>query len=123
MEKQLVASFAAIRGSMVVYEDLPILQMRNEDFALPNAPEYLINCEDLDPLLEKIATRHFNQSMDLVKTLSRWGEEEDVWKFEPDGNDDRLIASCNAEDQGTKSYWEWQTYIFKEYDALNPEVL
>lgn len=56
-------------------------------------------------------------------TLSQWGEGEDVWKFEPDGNGDRLIASCNAENQGTKSYCEWQTYIFKKYDALNPEVL
>ena len=44
MEKQLVAPFTGIPGSMVVYEDLPILQMRNEYFALPNAPELLINC-------------------------------------------------------------------------------
>lgn len=58
-----------------------------------------------------------------IPTLSQWGEGEDVWKFEPEGNGDRLIASCNAEDQGTKSYWEWQTYIFKKYGALNPEVL
>ena len=58
-----------------------------------------------------------------IPTLSQWGEGEDVWKFEPDGNDDRLIASCNAENQGTKSYWEWQTYIFKKYEVLNPEVL
>lgn len=58
-----------------------------------------------------------------IPTLSQWGEGEDVWKFEPDGNGDRLIASCNAENQGTKSHREWQTYIFKKYGALNPEYL
>lgn len=58
-----------------------------------------------------------------IATLSQWGEGEDVWKFEPDGNGDRLIAAVNGENQGTKSYWEWQTYIFKKYEALNPEVL
>lgn len=58
-----------------------------------------------------------------IPTLSQWGEGEDVWKFEPEGNGNRLIAAVNDEDQGTKSYWEWQTYIFKKYDALNPEVL
>lgn len=58
-----------------------------------------------------------------IPTLSQWGEGEDVWKFEPDGNGNRLIASCNAENQGTKSYWEWQTYIFKKYGALDPNTL
>lgn len=58
-----------------------------------------------------------------IPTVSQWGEGEDVWKFEPDGNGDRLIASCNAENQGTKSYGEWQTYIFKKYGALDPDVL
>lgn len=58
-----------------------------------------------------------------IATLSQWGEGEDVWKFEPEGNGDRLSAAVNGEDQGTKSYWEWQTYIFKKYDALNPEFL
>ena len=56
-----------------------------------------------------------------IPTLSQWGEEEDVWKFEPDGT--KIHATLNGEDQGTKSYWEWQTYIFKKYDALNPGVL
>jgi hypothetical protein len=45
MEKQLVASISGREGYIKVYEDLPILQMRNEDFALPNAPEHLINCD------------------------------------------------------------------------------
>lgn len=56
-----------------------------------------------------------------IATLSQWGEEEDVWKFEPDGT--KIHATLNGENQGTKSYWEWQTYIFKKYGALNPEVL
>ena len=37
MEKQFVASISGREGHIKVYEDLPILQMRNEDFALPNA--------------------------------------------------------------------------------------
>ena len=56
-----------------------------------------------------------------IPTVSQWGEGEDVWKFEPDGT--KIHATVNDEDQGTKSYWEWQTYIFKKYGALNPEVL
>lgn len=39
MEKQLIAPFAGIPGSIKVYEGLPILQIRYEDFALPDAPE------------------------------------------------------------------------------------
>lgn len=63
-----------------------------------------------------------------IATLSQWGEGEDVWKFTPDGtaadsDGTKIHATLNGEDQGTKSYWEWQTYIFKKYDALNPEVL
>lgn len=58
-----------------------------------------------------------------IPTFSQWGEGEDVWKFEQDGNGDRLSASCNAENQGIKSYGEWQTYIFKKYGALDPDVL
>ena len=45
MEKQLIAPFAGIPGSIKVYEGLPILQIRYEDFALPDAPEHLINCD------------------------------------------------------------------------------
>ena len=62
-----------------------------------------------------------------IPTLSQWGEEEDVWRFEPHGDNsscgELLKATLNDEDQGTKSYWEWQTYIFKKYGALNPETL
>ena len=56
-----------------------------------------------------------------IPTISQWGEGEDVWKFEPNGT--KIHATLNGEDQGTKSYWEWQTYIFKKYGALNPETL
>lgn len=49
------------------------------------------------------------------------GVGEDVWKFEPNGTE--IHATLNGEDQGVKSYWEWQTYIFKKYGALNPETL
>lgn len=56
-----------------------------------------------------------------IPTLSQWEEGEDVWRFIPDGT--KIHATLNDEDQGTKSYWEWQTYIFKKYDALNPEAL
>ena len=63
-----------------------------------------------------------------IPTLSQWGEGEDVWKFEPDGtaadaDGTKIHATVNGDDQGTKSYWEWQTYIFKKYEVLNPEVL
>ena len=56
-----------------------------------------------------------------IPTLSQWGEGEDVWRFQPHG--ELLKATLNDEDQGTKSHREWQTYIFKKYEALNPEVL
>lgn len=56
-----------------------------------------------------------------IHTVSQWGEGEDVWKFEPEGT--KIHATLNGEDQGAKSYWEWQTHIFKKYDALNPEFL
>lgn len=56
-----------------------------------------------------------------IPTISQWGEGEDVWKFTP--NETKIHATLNGEDQGAKSYWEWQTYIFKEYGALNPDYL
>ena len=56
-----------------------------------------------------------------IPTLSQWGEGEGVWKFEPNGT--KIHATLNGDDQGTKSYWEWQTYIFKKYGALDPDVL
>lgn len=56
-----------------------------------------------------------------IPTISQWGEGEDVWRFQPNGT--KIHATLNGEDQGTKSYWEWQTYIFKKYGALNPETL
>ena len=175
MEKQLVASFAGIPGSMVVYEDLPILQMRNEDFALPYAPEYLINCdgvmayrylqfvipnqlgytifytvyrlhfitngvrhegflvnipgagnrytEDLNPLLEKIATRHLNLSMDLVKTTI-WGEEDHHWEFRCIGeptNDvgDSYEGFLNGVSQGVKLLVTWQRLLLSEYNPFS----
>lgn len=62
-----------------------------------------------------------------IPTLSQWGEGEDVWRFEPHGDNsscgELLKATLNDEDQGTKSHREWQTYIFKKYGALNPETL
>ena len=62
-----------------------------------------------------------------IPTLSQWGEEEDVWRFQPNGDNsscgELLKATLNDEDQGTKSHREWQTYIFKKYGALNPETL
>lgn len=63
-----------------------------------------------------------------IPTLSQWGEGEDVWKFEPDGtaadaDGTKIHATVNGDDQGTKSYWEWQTYIFKKYGALDPSTL
>lgn len=63
-----------------------------------------------------------------IPTLSQWGEGEDVWKFEPDGTaadayGTKIHATVNGDDQGTKSYWEWQTYIFKKYGALDPSTL
>lgn len=175
MEKQLVASFAGIPGSMVVYEDLPILQMRNEDFALPNAPEHLINCdgviayrylqfvipnslgytvlytvyrlhfitngvryegflvnipaagnrytEDLNPLLEKIATRHLNPSMDLVKTTI-WGEEDHHWEFRYIGeptNDvgDAYEGFLNGVSQGVKLLVTWQRLLLSNYNPFS----
>lgn len=56
-----------------------------------------------------------------IPTLSQWGEEEDVWRFE--SHEDLLRATLNDEDQGTKSHREWQTYIFKKYGALDPSTL
>lgn len=69
-----------------------------------------------------------------IPTLSQWGEEEDVWRFQPQvassdrgrrfqPNGTEIHATLNDEDQGTKSHREWQTYIFKKYGALNPETL
>lgn len=63
-----------------------------------------------------------------IPTVSQWGEGEDVWKFEPDGtaadaDGTKIHATLNGENQGTKSYGEWQTYIFKKYGALDPDVL
>lgn len=175
MEKQLVASFASIPGSMVVYEDLPILQMRNEDFALPNAPEHLINCdgviayrylqfvipnrlgytvfytvyrlhfitggvryegflvnipgagnrytEDLNPLLEKIATRHLSQSMDLIKTTI-WGEEDHHWEFRCIGettNDvgDSYEGFLNGVSLGVKLLVTWQKMLLSNYNPFS----
>lgn len=56
-----------------------------------------------------------------ILTLSQWGEEEDVWRFQPNGTE--IHATLNDEDQGTKSHREWQTYIFKKYGALDPSTL
>lgn len=66
-----------------------------------------------------------------IPTLSQWGEEEDVWRFQqscepqrgfqPNGTE--IHATLNDEDQGTKSHREWQTYIFKKYGALDPSTL
>ena len=160
---------------MVVYEDLPILQMRNEDFALPNAPEYLIDCdgviayrylqfvipnqlgwtifytvyllyfstgghkyegylvniplvgnrytEDLDPLLDKIATRHLIPSMDLIKTTI-WGEEDHHWEFIPIGetsNDvgDLYEGFLNGMSQGVKKQVTWQKMLLSDYNPFS----
>lgn len=97
--------------------------MRNEDFALPNAPEHLINCEDLDPLLEKIATRHFNQSMDLVKTTI-WGEEDHHWEFRCIGeptNDvgDAYEGFLNGVSQGVKLLVTWQKMLLSNYNPFS----
>ena len=176
MEKQLIASISGREGHIKVYEDLPILQMRNEDFALPNAPEHLINSEDgvnvypylqfvipnslgytvfytvyrlhfitngvrhegylvniptagnrytedLNPLLEKIATRHLNPSMDLVKTTI-WGEEDDHWEFRCIGeptNDvgDTYEGFLNGVSQGVKLLVTWQKMLLSEYNPFS----
>lgn len=175
MEKQLVASFAGIPGSMVVYEDLPILQMRNEDFALPNAPEHLINCdgviayrylqfvipnqlgytvfytvyrlyfitgrvryegflvnipgagnrytEDLNPLLEKIATRNLSPSMDLIKTTI-WGEEDHHWEFRCIGEPTNYVGDSyegflNGVSQGVKLLVTWQKMLLSNYNPFS----
>ena len=176
MEKRFVASISGREGHIKVYEDLPILQMRSEDFALPNAPEHLINCEDgvnvypylqfvipnqlgwtvfytvyllyffnggvkhegylvnipgagnrytedLDPLLEKIATRHLNPSMDLVKTTI-WGEEDHHWEFRCIGeptNDvgDTYEGFLNGVSQGVKLLVTWQKMLLSEYNPFS----
>lgn len=56
-----------------------------------------------------------------IPTLSQWGEGEDTWRFDWEGSS--LRATKNGDYQGTKSLQEWQTHIFEEYGALNPEYL
>lgn len=56
-----------------------------------------------------------------IPTLSQWGEGEDVWKFDWEGSS--LRATKNGDYQGTKTLQEWQTYIFKKYGALDPDIL
>jgi hypothetical protein len=176
MEKLFVTSISGREGYIKVYEDLPILQMRNEDFALPNAPEHLINCEDgvnvypylqfvipnqlgwtvfytvyllyfstgghkhegylvniptagnrytedLDPLLDKIATRHLEKSMDLIKTTI-WGEEDHHWEFRCIGeptNDvgDAYEGFLNGVSQGVKLLVTWQKMLLSEYNPFS----
>ena len=175
MEKQLIAPFAGIPGSIKVYEGLPILQIRNEDFALPDAPEHLINCdgvmvyrymqfvipnqlgytvfytiyrlyfhkdgvqyegylvnipvagnrytEDLDPLLDKIATRHLSKRM-YLKKLTIWGEEEHDWRFVPIGyetNDcgDTYEGFLNGAPQGVKLLVTWQKMLLCDYNPFS----
>lgn len=176
MEKQFVASISGREGHIKVYEDLPILQLRYEDFVLPNAPEHLINCEDgvnvypylqfvipnklgwtifytvyllyfstgghkyegylvnipgagnrytedLDPLLDKIATRHLSKRMDLKK-LTIWGEEEHDWRFVPVGepmNDtgDAYEGFLNGVSQGVKLLVTWQKMLLSEYNPFS----
>lgn len=187
MEKLFVTSISGREGYIKVYEDLPILQMRNEDFALPNAPEHLINCEDgvnvypylqfvipnqlgwtvfytvyllyfstgghkhegylvniptagnrytedLDPLLDKIATRHLEKSMDLIKTTI-WGEEDHHWEFrlcrpaanaefrgigEPTNDvGDTYEGFLNGVSQGVKLLVTWQKMLLSEYNPFS----
>ena len=176
MEKLLVASISGQEGHIKVYEDLPILQLRNEDFVLPNAPVHLINSEDgvnvypylqfvipnqlgwtifytvyllyfstgghkyegylvnipvagnrytedLDPLLDKIATRHLEKSMDLIKTTI-WGEEDHHWEFRCIGestNDvgDTYEGFLNGVSQGVKLLVTWQKMLLSEYNPFS----
>lgn len=176
MEKLLVNPISGRSGSIMVHEDLPILQLRNEDFVLPNAPEHLINCEDgvsvypylqftirnqlgytifytvyllyfstgghkyegylvnipgagnrytedLDPLLEKIATRHLNPSMDLVKTTI-WGEEEHHWEFRCIGEPTNDVGCSyegflNGVSQGVKLLVTWQKMLLSNYNPFS----
>lgn len=175
MEKQLIAPFAGIPGSIKVYEGLPILQIRYEDFTLPDAPEHLINCdgvmvyrymqfvipnqlgytvfytvyrlyfhkdgvqyegylvnipvagnrytEDLDPLLDKIATRHLSKRM-YLKKLTIWGEEEHDWRFVPIGyetNDcgDTYEGFLNGAPQGVKLLVTWQKMLLSNYNPFS----
>ena len=175
MEKLLIAPFAGIPGSIKVYEGLPILQIRYEDFALPDAPEHLINCdgvmvyrymqfvipnqlgytvfytvyrlyfhkdgvqhegylvnipvagnryaEDMGPLLENIATRHLNPSMDLVKTTI-WGEEDHHWEFRCIGEPTNDVGCSyegflNGVSQGVKLLVTWQKMLLSEYNPFS----
>lgn len=175
MEKLIVDSISGREGHIKVYEDLPILQLRNEDFALPNAPDHLINCEDgvnvypylqfvipnqlgwtvfytvyllyfstgghkhegylvniplagnrytedLNPLLDKISTRHLEAHMDLIKTTI-WGEEDHHWEFRCIGeptNDvgDAYEGFLNGVSQGVKLLVTWQKMLLSNYNPF-----
>lgn len=78
-------------------------------FGLP-----IVYVNDPEEALKLLQIRHIAPKMVLPK-MTIWGVSEDHWTFDYTGSH-RYEGFLNGVPQGEKSLWEWQQYLFINYN-------